>query len=230
VLEYSPDTRVVIANAETSPDGLFARQLSAVTRIDSARIRFADLNSDELEQVTAAIGEMSQRMQQVEFMLDPCLPGIVELMGSEPGLLVVDYIQKFAPGDKDARLGVNLVMGWLRKLCLRGWSVLAISATKRDSKGKHSADELGISSFRESGDIEYNLDAAYVLRDNGPIDEKVWLRHVTLKCEKNRNGPKQDFELRFHMPQMRFDAHELEPVGFTEFNAWSGSAFGGDDE
>ena len=86
------------------------------------------------------------------------------LLCEKPGIVVVDYLQRFRGSDRDARTGVDEVCGTLRTIATAGWSVLAMSATTRQHGG-HDPKALSISSFKESGEIEFNADAAYVLRN-----------------------------------------------------------------
>lgn len=226
-LELDDALSAVVANAETSFDGLLRRELTRCTynrelgSIDSDAIRFGRLTPHELERITTAAGELIPRLQRVSVLNDPCnVIQLHKLRGEPPGLLIVDYLQKFAPADKDARQGVNEVVGTLRSLAKLGWAVLCLSATKRDTNGKHNSKELGLSSFRESGEIEYNADSAYVMVDNGELGAS-YIRHVTLSHCKNRHGAKVDRQLQFHMPRMAFSelpTQELEPVGHPEFH------------
>lgn len=221
-LELDPELRAVVANAETSFDVLVRRELTRRTRIKSNDIRFGRLTPHDLERINAEIGELIPRLQRVDVLNDPCnLVQLLRLKDEQPGLVVVDYLQKFSPTDKDARQGVNEVMAGLRGLAKLGWSVLCLSATKRDVNGRHDSKELNLSSFRESGEVEYNADSAYVLRDNGPVGDKPYIRHVTLGHVKNRHGEKKNHELRFHMPRMEFTAMPDEAPLSSDFDDYS---------
>ncbi len=216
-LELDGSLRCVVANAETTFDGLLRRELTRRTRIDSRAIRFGRFIEGDIERINTAASELAPRLERVSVLDDPfTVMQLWRLRDEVPGLLIVDYIQQFAPSDKDARAGVNEVMRVTRQLAKLGWSVVALSATKRDANGKHDAKSLSLSSFRESGEIEYNADSAYVMQDNGPL-EHDYIRHVTLGHLKNRHGAKVDKQLRFHMPRMEFTA--LEPLGLAEFGS-----------
>lgn len=220
-IEHKNDLPVYLCNAEMGFGSLLNRQFSAITRINSKRIRFGELSVDEhnqIEREAAAIRNLLLRIT----VFDPCdHESLLELLDKPPGLVVVDYLQKFAPPDKDARQGVNTVMATMRRLASHGHAVVALSATKRDAKGRHDSKELDLSSFRESGECEYNADSAYVMRDEGPVDVGCeYVRLVTLAHVKNRHGAKEDRELEFHMPRMEFSSRQ--PVVITEFNGYEG--------
>lgn len=216
--ELDESLRAYILNAEMGFDSLIRRQLTKLTRIKSDSIRFGCIDDDQREQIERASRTLASRLERVSVYPDPDLSSLTHLLNQPPGLVVVDYLQKFAPPDKDARAGVNVVVGVLRKLANHGHAVLALSATKRDPKGKHDSKELGLSSFKESGEVEFNADSAYVLRDTGPVDEaKPYVRQVTLAHVKNRHGAKVDRDLEFHMPRMEFTFAER----FIEFDSFS---------
>ncbi len=222
-LRFKPDLRVVIANAESSFDVLLRRELCRQTRIESAKVRFGDLNDDEMRQVIKAAAEIQSKLGNVEVLQEPCTSlQLLRLLDSTPGFLVVDYLQKFAPPDKDIRIGVGEVMATLRTLAKAGWAVLALSATARtNGKGgsKHDSSQLNQASFRDSGEIEFNADSAYILIDNGEVDEKPYIRNVTLSCVKNRHAMKKDFDLIFHMPRMEFTRKPDDEVDLSGFES-----------
>ncbi len=194
-LELDDSLRAIVANAETTFDGLLRREITRLTWlpnqgcVDSDAVRFGPLTSQELERVNTAAGLLAPRLQRVAVLREPCnVLQLAKLRDQTPGLLIVDYIQKFAPGDRDARQGVNEVMAVLRMLAKAGWAVAGLSATKRDPNGKHSAKELSLSSFRESGEIEYNADSAYVLQDNGPLDAPLHQACDSYAYEESLHG------------------------------------------
>ncbi len=199
-LELDNHLIAVVANAEMSFDVLIRRELTRATGITSSAIRFGKLSAEERSQIKAAAGNLREKLERVESLADPCnLSNLLMLETHTPGLLIVDYVQKFAPMDKDARQGVNEVMAGLRILAKAGWAVIAISATTRAKD-----DKLTLSSLRESSEIEYNADSVYLLNDHGPVDGKEWLRNITLNHAKNRHGSMVDIELQFHAPRMEF--------------------------
>lgn len=203
-LELNEGTRAVLAITDTGIDSVFRRQLVRMTGIASRKIRFGDLDDSELEQVSSAIKQLKKRLQRVRVIEEPSVALLDILSSEEPGLLIVDYVQQFAPSDKDLRSGVNAVMARLRKLAQAKWAVLAISATKRDGNGKHESKDLGLASFRESGGIEYDADSAYVMKDSGPVDGNESVRSVCVECVKNRHDVRKNFDLHFDRDRMDF--------------------------
>jgi replicative DNA helicase len=207
-----------IANAETTFDGLLRRELSRRSRIKSDDIRFGTLTSLELDEIQAIITAITPTLARIA-VVDECnLANVQRLIDEPPGLLIVDYLQKFSPPGSDARAGVGQVMATMRTLAKADWAVVCLSATARQSNGKHDVKELSISSYRDSGEIEFNADSCYLLVDDGPIDQGCdYIRKTTLKHVKNRHGAKVDRQLRFHMPRMSFEAFEPVPQRHDEF-------------
>lgn len=217
--ELDNSLTVYISNAEMDFESLMRRQLAKITRIDSNKIRFGDLDDAQRSQVLEAVDAIRPKLEQFKFFTNPSIDSLVELLDRPPGLVVVDYLQKFSPADRELRVGVNQVCNLLRDLARHGHAVLALSATKRDSRGKHSSAELTLASFKESGEIEFNADSCYVLADNGPVDDGCeYIRRVTLAHLKNRHGGKVDRDLEFHMPRMQFtsDVSCVDVHGFNE--------------
>lgn len=229
-VEHNDGMPAYIANAEMSFDALLRRQFCAMTRIKSSDIRFGRLTETELQELEEAAAILAPRLERVS-VCDPCdHESLLDLLDKPQGLVVVDYLQKFAPAG-DVRMGVNTVMATLRRLAAQGHAVLALSATKRSLGGRNDSKELDLSSFRESGEIEYNADSCYVLRDDGLAYEGCnFIDNVTLVHLKNRHDAKVDRELEFHRPRMTFSARQ--PVVVTEFEGYQGDDpfAGGEDD
>ena len=207
-LELNPHLLVTIANAEMGFDTLARRELLRRTGIPDKRIRFADLSTSDWMLIDKASSELQPLLTRVRWLEAPyTFDQLKKLHSDAPGLLVVDYLQKFAPDSESVRTGVSAVMAQLRHLALSGWGVLALSATAR-TYGKrgsgHDGKALSLASFRESSEIEFNADSAYLLRSDGDVGGKSWLRSVTFCCVKNRNGELLERATEFNAAGMRF--------------------------
>jgi len=228
-LEQNKSLIAVIANAEMPFDVLLQRELARRSGVHSKALRFATLTASQWQRVEASASEIEPLLARIKVMDGPYTCQRLNQIGneSEPGLLVVDYLQKFTPGD-DPRLGVNAVMAGLRLMASEGWGVLALSATVRTRvKGGsgHDSSQLNMASFKESGEIEFNADSLYLLRDNDAVDGNEKIRSVTLDCVKNRHGEKVSVDMVFNMPQMSFERRQVEPEPqrHTEFDEYSGA-------
>ncbi len=231
-MELDPELRAVVANAETGFDVLIRRQLSRLTSIPSRNIRFGNLTDYDVQQLNDAAEELRPKLARVEVLAKPFkLAQLMRLANTKPGLLIVDYLQKFIPHEaKDPRIGVNMVMDGLRELASVGWAVIAISATNRP--GKEALAKLSMNSLRESSEIEFQADSIYLLNDDGPVDEsRPWIRNVTLDHAKNRHDKPDSKTLVFNQPRMEFTAqlteHESQFAGDFEQPTGKRNAFAG---
>lgn len=209
-LEADGNLTALVANAEMSWDVLARRELARKTGIFDKDLRFGTITDRQFEQIEAAAADLMPLMDRIRVLQPPFLIAAVEdaASGAKPGLLILDYLQKFAPPG-DPREGVNNVMTRLRWLAMDGWAILALSSTTRTKvKGGSGHDSKGLSlaSFKESGEVEFNADACYLLRDVGPHEGKTRQRQVVLDCVKNRNGQQAQRGLVFNMPRMEFTA------------------------
>jgi len=228
-LELEPSLTLTIANAEMRFRSLISREIQRRTNIHGKSLRHAELSSEDRKQWDQAKESIKPLMRRISWMNPPYNAlKLHELLDRPPGLVIVDYLQKFAPSDKDSRQGVNDVMTLLRRLANEGWGVIALSATTRTqskSGGGHDGKSLTLASFRESGEIEYNADSAYLLKDLGEHDGKSWMREIELEAAKNRHGEKDVRELIFNAAGMRFES-KVPAVANWE----TGDAVDDDDE
>lgn len=223
-LDEHPDLRLWVANCEMSIEDLLRRELSRQSGVAHKRILKATFDDEEHSKIIDAADRLTPSIVRVCHMLPPfTCEELAQLSMVEcPGILVVDYLQKFRSSDRDARAGVDEVVACLRGLAFRGWAVLALSATKRSLGGKHDPKALDLASFKESGEIEFNADAAYILRDVSERESPV--KDVDLVCVKNRSGSLIPSELRFCGDFMRFE--NRSPPPFEAFEEYAETAGG----
>lgn len=196
------------ANVETPPQTLLDRQLARLTGIGHNFIQHRDYAADALPRVRAGIEALRDLMPRIEFMAPPfTLERLTDRVdASEASVVIVDYAQRFdyAHRSSDQRAQANAVMDCCRRLADEGRAVIVISAVNRSGYGK----DAGLSSFRESSELEYGADNAYLL-----IRDEADPTAVTLKCVKNRHGAPEDVRLRFDGAGQQFvDAADAEVV------------------
>lgn len=198
----------VIANAEMAPKVLIKRELSRRSGVSYQTLRFGPYDDDDRTRLLAAKNEIEPLVSRTRLMLPPYrIDRLLESLPSTPGLLVIDYLQKFRVGDSSYE-GIEEVVGLLRWAAMNGWAVLAISSTSRgEGKQRHGSEQLGLASFRGSGEIEFQADAAYVLKDqsNGAAGD----RNMRLECVKNRHGPLESFDLVFRVDRLEFEGKQV---------------------
>jgi replicative DNA helicase len=88
-------------------------------------------------------------------------------------------------------------------------------ARSKDKRGRSSydGDALNLASFRESSELEYGADSAYILVPGDDNPEAV-----TLRCLKHRHGEPRDIALRFGRTRQRFmptNPSEVERMNLT---------------
>ncbi len=223
-IEYDTSQVAYVLNCEMSPQSLLRRELSRLTGIDARSLRFGNLTDDDRESIRIHSRVLRERLERVRFVRADA-EGLAMVAKAKPGIVLIDYVQRFTIGrDRDPRQSMNGVMTFCRHLADRGHSVLAISATKRSQEGKHSNAELSLSSFRESGEIEYGCDAAYVLKTSPPNNTPY--RPARLECVKNRHGEPVSLDLIFSVDTLSFSpAAEV-----NEFNDITSGQLADDDD
>ena len=206
-LSEEPSLRLWIANCEMDITVLLKRELSRISGVAHKKIRDASFDDTELGRLLDAAEQLKDLCPRCMHMVPP-FDGISleKLLLEDPGILIVDYLQKFRASEVDARLGVDEVIKTLRKLAMEGWAILAMSSTSRQMNG-HDPKTLSLASFKESGEIEFNADAAYVLRDVSDANATK-VREINLDCVKNRSGDKHTIGLTFCGDYMRFEKRE----------------------
>lgn len=197
-----PDITVLIANAEMSADMLLGRLLVRESGLSFDAIRDGELEGESLAAFHTGIDHLHAYSDRVAFLSPPFstanLIDAAEQTGA--GLVIVDYLQRFDPGTgASGKARVDAVMEHLRSVCMSGpgRAVLALAALSRISEG---GDPTGIGRFRDSSEIEYGADAAYILT------EGKGSKPHTLTLVKGRHGKKGTVhKLKFHAAWQTFE-------------------------
>jgi replicative DNA helicase len=206
-LRLTPDLRTVVCNVEMPSAALLDRQLARLSGIDLTLIRHRRLgaeHADRLDQAMHTLEPLAERLAIVRPPFD--LANVAATADAfEAQLILLDYIQRIPPPGEhgDKRSAVNATMDYLRQFADAGMAVIVISAVGRtkDSKGRSSytGDGLSLASFRESSELEFGADDAFILSADDDQGEDVTLRHL-----KSRYGECRDIELTFYRRYQRF--------------------------
>jgi replicative DNA helicase len=118
-----------------------------------------------------------------------------------------------APGEHGDRRGaVDATMSYLRQFADEGVAIIVVAALARskDAKGRSSyTDGLSLASFRETSELEYGADDAFILALSGAAgSEGEASSRVVLKHLKSRHGETKDITLTFDRKHQRFSAAE----------------------
>ena len=101
-------------------------------------------------------------------------------------------------------------MSYIRQFADAGVAVIVVAALSRskDKAGRSSYTEgLSLASFRETSELEYGTDDAFILTPDGEIGASPSLP-VILKHLKSRHGETRDMTLTFDRPHQRFTPAE----------------------
>lgn len=214
-LRLTDSLKALVVNVEMAPQVLLDRQLARISGIDLTTIRsrlFEPEHRARLDSALDAINRFSKRLGFVRPPYDlPNVSGAIKEFC--PHLIVLDYIQRIVPGERhaDKRSAVDALMTSVRKLADDGLAVIVVAAMARTrsaiGNAGYDAKQLGLGSFRESSELEYGADDAYVLAPASPGDE-LTLRHL-----KARYGEQQDLSLHFDRSLQRFESLTALPAG-----------------
>jgi replicative DNA helicase len=215
-LAHSPTLRAVVCNVEMSPSILLDRQLARLADIDLTLIRHRRLAAEHSDAVERGLQELERLAERLAFVRPPFdLANVAQSADAfDAGLILVDYIQRVAaPGEHGDRRGaVSKTMDYLRQFADAGVAIIVVAALARskDSKGRSSyTDGLSLASFRETSELEYGSDDAYILAavdhatSAGAPSSRVVLKHL-----KSRHGEAKDVVLTFDGKRQRFTPAE----------------------
>ena len=203
-LRLTPTLRALVCSVEMPARVLLDRQLARLSGIDLGTIRyrrFTDEHADRLDQGIHTLEAVADRLAFVRPPFD--LDNVAAAADAfRADLLLLDYLQRIPPpgNHADKRVAVNATMDYLRQFADAGVAVLVVAAVGRtkDNKGRsssYSGDGLNLASFRESSELEFGADDAFILvpaedaAEFGPVA-------VTLKHLKARHTEPKDLALR----------------------------------
>ncbi len=207
-LRLTPTLRAAVCSVEMPPAVLLDRQLARLSGIALTSIRYRRLGAEHADRIDQAMNTLEPLAERLAFVRPPFdLANVAATADAfDAQLLVLDYIQRIPPpGDHaDKRRAVNATMDFLRQFADAGVAVVvsAIGRTK-DGKGRSSyaGNGLNLASFRESSELEFGADDAFILTPDGDQGNAVTLRHL-----KSRHGEAKDIPLTFDGRLQRFAA------------------------
>ncbi len=208
-LRLTPTLRAVVCNIEMPPAVLLDRQLARLSGVDLTTIRYRRLTEEHAERINAGLNTLDELAERLAFVRPPFDLANIAAVADEfdAGLIVLDYIQRIQPPGEhgDKRGSVDATMSHLRAFADAGVAVIVLSAVGRtkDKAGRssYSGDGLNLASFRESSELEFGADDAFILTPDDAADDEVILRHL-----KSRNGACREVRLQFNGALQRFTA------------------------
>jgi replicative DNA helicase len=222
-LMLTPDLKAIVCNVEMSPTALLDRQLARLADIPLTPIRHRRLEAKHAERVERGLQALERLADRLAFVRPPFNLASVAggADGFEAGLILLDYVQRIGPppgSHEDRRGGIDATMSYLRQFADAGVAVVVVAALARskDARGRSSYGEgLSLASFRETSELEYGADDAFILApaDNGEEQDGP-TRRVVLRHLKSRHGETRHIPLVFDGAHQRFTpADPDEPKG-----------------
>lgn len=214
-LRLTPTLRALVCNVEMPPKVLLDRQLARLSGIDLGTIRYRRFDAEHAERIDQAMHTLEPLADRLAFVRPPFnlenVATSADAFGAD--VLVLDYLQRISPpgNHADKRVAVNATMDYLRQFADAGVAVLVLAAVGRtkDAKGRssYSGDGLNLASFRESSELEFGADDAFILvPSEGGADYGTVT--VTVKHLKARHTEPKDLVLDFDRRTQRFSEGE----------------------
>lgn len=205
---------VLFFSLEMSKEQLVDRMLADASGVDAWNIRTGNLNDEDFEKLSNAMGEMAE----APIFIDDT-PGLSVLemrtkarrqAHTQPlGLIIVDYLQLMQGssrgGDFNRVQEVSEISRGL-KLIARELNVpvIALSQLSRSVESRNPQIPQ-LADLRESGSIEQDADIVMFIYREDYYNPETDRQHVTdLILSKHRNGPTGRIELYFHPERLRF--------------------------
>jgi replicative DNA helicase len=206
-LRLTDTLRVLVCNIEMPPTVLLDRQLARLSGIDVATIRYRQLDGSHAERLDQAMNTLESVSDRLFFVRPPFnLANVAAAADAcNADLLVLDYIQRIPPPGEhgDRRSSVDATMNYLREFADTGVGVIVVAAVARqkDNRGRSSyaSESLSLASFRESSELEFGADDAFILSPDQNSADVVVLRHL-----KARHTEPRDMKLQFDRRRQQF--------------------------
>ncbi len=227
-LRLTTTLRAVVCNVEMPAKVLLDRQLARLSGVAVDDIRYRRLGRCHADRIDQAMNTLEAIAERLCFVRPPFdLANVAATAdGFNAELIVLDYIQRIsAPGKHGDRRGsVDATMNYLRQFADAGVAVIVVAAVARtkDKQGRssYSADGLNLASFRESSELEFGADDAFILapyRDAGVQLKHLKARHTEpIDIVFDFDGATQSFIVA--EPPMSEDSRKLRTALATMWN------------
>ncbi|HVX12756.1 MAG TPA: DnaB-like helicase C-terminal domain-containing protein [Pirellulales bacterium] len=193
-LRLTPRLRASVCSIEMPPNILLERQLARFSGIGLTTIRYRQFDQTHADRLDRAMHTLEALGERLAFVRPPFdLENVAESADAfDADMIVLDYIQRIPPPGQhgDRRGAIDATMNHLRQFADAGIAVLVAAAVarSRDRHGRSSyeGDGLSLASFRESSELEFGADDAFILVPDHQ-NEQVELRHLKARHTAPRN-------------------------------------------
>jgi replicative DNA helicase len=208
-LRFHDELRALVCNVEMSRSCLLERQVARISGVPLDTITDRTFRGKFDHEVNVALATIGSVADRLAFAHPPfnMVTVNVAVRKFKPQIVVLDYVQRMrgqlAAGE--SRVSMENLMGQIRELAGDEVAVVAVSALSRrrtHEGGAYDEDALDISSFRDSSELEYGADSAWLLiprvSSEACEDPSYGIKTgVMLKCVKNRHGAMRSLPLLF---------------------------------
>lgn len=213
-MRLDPTLRVLVCNVEMTRRQLIDRQLARLSGINLSTIRNRRLMLHHGPRLDSGLSVLREIGDRLAFCGPPFTTDAIDtaVRQHKPDLIIVDYIQRVRPPGEhaDTRTRINAVVDRCRHYAHDGAGVILVSAVSRQ-KGSNGSNYsgLGLASFRESSELEYGVDSAFLMEPDK--DDPTRLRLIN---PKHRDGEKRDIVVTFDGAHQQFT---VEPEAYPVF-------------
>jgi replicative DNA helicase len=199
--------RVALASIETPATQIYERLLAMRTGINSGRMRFGHLTSDELGQMMSAASVLYDASLRILDKPSLSISGLRSWAHGEAArgaqILYLDYCGLLNGGDERAPRWerMSMVSQGLKTIARElSLPVVALAQLNREAADSQTP---GLHHLRDSGSFEQDADVILLLQrsDMESAEERV---PATLRIAKHRNGPTGKIDLVFHRLTTQF--------------------------
>lgn len=201
---------VAVFSMEMGAQQLAMRQAAGIGKIDLMKLRTGQLNDDEWQRLTYALGKLNTRPMYID---DRSSLSVAQIRARARqtkrkhglGLIVIDYIGLIdAPGENRAT-AVGAVSRGIKAMARElAVPVILLCQLNRQVTGRTNHRPV-LSDLRESGAIEQDADLILLLhRDDYYNPDSQWKGVAECIIGKQRNGPTGMVPLAFNAENARF--------------------------
>ena len=196
--------RIGFFSLETSPRKVTDRLMCHLSRVPMGKIKTRDLNKADW----AAMTDAADRLSRLQLDIIPAAGMSVQeieaiSLNRKYEIIFVDYLQIVDSGPKDRFENVTQTSLQFHRMAQRHQiTVIALAQFRRPDKtsGKKPVPP-SMADFRESGQIEQDVDIALLLYPSDPNDNRS---SRVLKIGKNKESERAQIDLRFDGAIQRF--------------------------
>lgn len=208
---------VAIFSLEMPKEQIALRMLSSESKIDSARIKTANMLEHEYKNLTQALGRLSEAPIYIEDTpeltpLDLKAKTRRLLTQADIKLLIIDYLQLMKSGKRKVENRFQEVSEIVReiKAFSREFNIPVIALSQLSREVDKRPDTVPrLSDLRETGEIEQTADIVmFIHRPDYYEHSNETISLTTLYIEKHRHGPTGKIDLMFKKDLSRFYSSE----------------------